>query len=162
MSAGAATWNHVGLCVADLDRSIRFYEGAFGFTERNRLELPDPVASRLLRVPEPVGFTAVYLTIGPPAAGGAVLELLHFDRPGDGAIRERPMTEPGLTHVSLTVDDVAATCERVRELGGEVLGDTDLWGFAIFVRDPDGQLLELLPPGAIPAAGSTGGDGAHR
>jgi catechol 2,3-dioxygenase-like lactoylglutathione lyase family enzyme len=91
----------------------------------------------------------VYLTLGDPVAGGAVLELLHFDRPGNEPARDRPFTEPGLTHLSLTVDDVAATCERVRELGGEVLEDTDMGGFAILVRDLDGQILELLPPGAL-------------
>ncbi len=138
------SWNHVGLCVADLDRSIRFYVDALGFRERNRLEIHDGVASRLLRVPEPVGLTAVYLTLG-----DAVLELLHFSRPGDEEARERPFTEPGLTHVSLTVDDVAATCDLVRQHGGEVLADTDVGGFAILVRDPDGQVVELLPPGAL-------------
>lgn len=143
-------WNHVGLCVAELDRAIRFYGEVFGFVERNRLEIPDPVASKLLRVSEPVGLTAVYLTLGDPAAGGAVLELLHFDRPGNDPQRERSITEPGLTHLSLTVDDVAAACERVREAGGEVLDDTDMGGFAILVRDLDGQVLELLPPGALP------------
>lgn len=137
-------WNHVGLCVSDLGRSIRFYGEAFGFVERNRLSIPDPVASKLLRVPEPVGLTAVYLVLD-----GSVLELLHFDRPADQPHRERTFTETGLTHVSLTVDDVAATCDRVRELGGEVLEDTDMGGFAILVRDPDGQVVELLPPGAL-------------
>lgn len=140
-------WNHVGLCVTDLDRSLRFYGEAFGFTERNRLQIPDAVASKLLRVAEPVGLTAVYLTLG-----DSVLELLRFDRPGSDPQRDRSITEPGLTHVSLTVDDVAATCERVKALGGEVLDDTDMGGFAILVRDPDGQVLELLPPGAIDAA----------
>jgi len=143
------TWNHVGHSVADLDRSLTFYREVFGFTERNRLEIPDRVAAKLLRVPEPVGLTAVYLTLGDPQEGGAVLELLHFDRPGNDAQRERAITEPGLTHVSFTVDDVAATCAKVREHGGEVLDDTDMGGFAILVRDPDGQILELLPPGAL-------------
>ena len=36
------------------------------------------------------------------------------------------------------------TAARAAELGGEVLADTDV-GAAIFVRDPDGQLIELLP-----------------
>ncbi|HRW37318.1 MAG: VOC family protein [Acidimicrobiales bacterium] len=143
-------WNHVGLCVSDLDRAIRFYGEAFGFTERNRLAIPDPIASKLLRVPEPVGMTAAYLTLGDAEAGGAVLELLHFDRPGNDPQRERSFTEPGLTHISLTVDDVAATCDRVRALGGEVLDDTDVGGLAIMVRDLDGQIVELLPPGALP------------
>ncbi len=143
-------WNHVGLCVADLDRSIRFYGAVFGFVERNRLAIPDGAASKLLRVPEPVGLTAVYLTLGEPGAGGAVLELLHFDRSGNDLQRDRSITEPGLTHISFTVDDLGATCELVRANGGEVLEDTDMAGFAILVRDPDGQILELLPPGALP------------
>ena len=33
---------------------------------------------------------------------------------------------------------------RVAEFGGEVLADTNI-GVGAFVRDPDGQLLELLP-----------------
>jgi catechol 2,3-dioxygenase-like lactoylglutathione lyase family enzyme len=143
------SWNHVGHHVADLDRAIAFYAGVFGFVERNRLEIPDPVASRLLRVAEPVGLTAVYLVLGDPGDGGAVLELLHFTRPGNEPARDRPFTEPGLTHLSFTVEDVAATCARVVEHGGEVLADTDMGGFAIMVRDPDGQVLELLPPGAL-------------
>ena len=40
---------------------------------------------------------------------------------------------------------IAATCARVAELGGEVLTDTDLGGFAVTIRDPDGQVIELLP-----------------
>lgn len=132
--------NHVGLCVTDVDRSRRFYEGAFGFTLRNEMRVPDGAASRLLRVPAPVGLTAVYLE-----RPGFVLELLHFARDGNHARRDRSFTEPGLTHLSFSVDDVAATCSRVAELGGEVLDDTDVGGRAIMVRDPDGQLLELLP-----------------
>ena len=53
------------------------------------------------------------------------------------------MDEPGLTHISLScdVDDVRA---RVEEYGGEVLTETDI-EVAVFIRDPDGQLIELLP-----------------
>jgi hypothetical protein len=35
-------------------------------------------------------------------------------------------------------------CERVADYGGEVLTETDV-GAAVFIRDPDGQLVELLP-----------------
>jgi hypothetical protein len=33
---------------------------------------------------------------------------------------------------------------RVPDFGGEVLADTNI-GHGAFVRDPDGQLVELLP-----------------
>jgi catechol 2,3-dioxygenase-like lactoylglutathione lyase family enzyme len=82
--------------------------------------------------------TALYLR-----RDGLVLELLHFEA-GTVPARERVMNEPGLTHVSVSVNDVGAVCARVPEYGGEVLADTDI-GAGIFVRDPDRQLLELLP-----------------
>jgi lactoylglutathione lyase len=132
--------NHVGLCVTDLDRSRRFYEEALGFAHRHDLTVPDAVASRFLQVPRPVGLTAVYLTLG-----DFVLELLHFAREGNAPARDRVFTEPGLTHLSFSVPDVTATCARVVDLGGEVLADTDVGTHAILVRDPDGQLLELMP-----------------
>ncbi|HEX6236029.1 MAG TPA: VOC family protein [Acidimicrobiales bacterium] len=135
--------NHVGHCVSDLDRSRRFYEGALGFTYRREMQVPDDAASRLLQVSPPVGLTAVYLE-----RDGFVLELLHFAREGNDPPRARSFTEPGLTHLSVSVDDIAATCAAVAQLGGEVLADTDMGGLAIMVRDPDGQLLELLPKGA--------------
>lgn len=132
--------NHVGLCVTDRDVSRRFYEELLGFTHQRDLRVPDGPASQLLRIPAPVGMTAVYLE-----RDGFVLELLHFDREGNAPRRERSFTEPGLTHLSFSVDDVAATCARVELLGGEVLADTDVGGMAVMIRDPDGQLIELLP-----------------
>ncbi len=133
-------FNHVGHCVSDVAVSRRFYEELLGFTHQRDLPVPDAPASKLLRVPEPVGMTAVYLE-----RDGFVLELLHFERDGNAPQRERSFTEPGLTHLSFSVDDIPATCARVAELGGEVLADTDMGGVAVMIRDPDGQLVELLP-----------------
>jgi len=135
-----AVVNHIGLCVTDLERSRRFYEAVLGFTHQRDLQVPDAPASRLLQVPEPVGLSAVYLE-----RDGFVLELLAFDRDGNAPQRERSFTEPGLTHLSFSVDDIPATCQLVTEHGGQVLVDTDMGGHAINVRDPDGQILELLP-----------------
>jgi predicted enzyme related to lactoylglutathione lyase len=56
------------------------------------------------------------------------------------------MDEPGLTHLSIGVDDIDATAKKAVEYGGEIIDDSDV-GAAIFIRDPDGQLLELLPTG---------------
>ena len=133
-----AGFNHVGLCVTDLERSRRFYEEALGFAFQRDLTAPDAATSKLLQLAPPVGLTAVYLT-----HGSFVLELLHFDRPGNAPRRDRTFDEPGLTHLSLTVDDMPSVLAAVAAHGGEVLEDTDL-GVAVMVRDPDGQLIELL------------------
>jgi lactoylglutathione lyase len=131
--------NHVGLCVTDLSRARRFYEDALGFSFQRELRPPDGPTGRLLAVEAPVGLTAVYLTMG-----DFVLELLHYDRPGNPPFRSRAMNEPGLTHLSITTADLPRTLDRVRELGGEVVEGTDI-GLAVMVCDPDGQLVELLP-----------------
>jgi len=135
-----SAFNHVGLCVTDLARSRRFYEELLGFTHQRDLQVPDGPTSKLLRVAPPVGLSAVYLE-----RDGFVLELLAFERDGNAPRRGRDFTEPGLTHLSVSVDDIAATCAQVADLGGEVLADTDLDGMAVMIRDPDGQLIELLP-----------------
>ena len=128
--------NHIGLRVDDLDRSRRFYE-ALGFTERVSMDVPDEPAHRLVRVTPPVGLRAVYMSNGP-----FVLELLGFAH-HPAAPADRAMTDTGLTHLSLGVEDVSVAKALVAEHGGEVLEDSDV-GVAVMVRDPDGQLIELL------------------
>jgi catechol 2,3-dioxygenase-like lactoylglutathione lyase family enzyme len=129
--------NHVGLCVADLERARRFYEEALGFTFRNELRPPDDLTSTLLGLDAPARLHAVYLTLD-----GFVLELLHYERPTP-PFRARVLDEPGLTHLSVGIDDLDAALARVRACGGSVV-DASHVGVAAFVRDPDGQLVELL------------------
>jgi catechol 2,3-dioxygenase-like lactoylglutathione lyase family enzyme len=135
-----SAFNHVGQCVTDLDRSKRFYCELFGFTLEREINPPDESSAKLLSLAAPMGMTAAYLV-----RDGLVLELLHFSADGQTQpFRPRTMNEPGLTHISLSVDDLDAVCARVPEFGGEVIASTNI-GAAVFVRDPDGQLLELLP-----------------
>jgi catechol 2,3-dioxygenase-like lactoylglutathione lyase family enzyme len=134
-----SAFNHVGQCVTDLERSRRFYVELFGFTVEREIRPPDDPTARLLGLEPPLGMTACYLR-----RDGLVLELLHFAARDTRAARERTMDEPGLTHVSLSVEDVDGLLGRVAEYGGEVLAGTNI-GTACFVRDPDGQLVEILP-----------------
>lgn len=128
--------SHVGLRVTDLARSQRFYE-ALGFTEAVSMHLPDDPAQKLLRIEPPLGLQVVYLR-----NGAFVLELLAFEHHPSEPV-ERAMTDSGLTHLSIGVEDVVAAREAVVAHGGTVLDDSDV-GVAVMVRDPDGQLVELL------------------
>ena len=134
-----SSFGHVGHCVTDLERSRRFYVELFGFQPLNEIEVPDTPSDRLLRIPGPLGLRAAYLR-----KDGLILELMEFGRSGNPPAAERVVNQPGLTHMSFCVDDLPATVARVAEYGGEVLAETDI-GAAIFIRDPDGQLIELLP-----------------
>jgi lactoylglutathione lyase len=133
-------YNHTGQVVADLERSKQFYQQALGFKIWYEITPPDDPTAKLTGLTPPLGLTASYLTLD-----GFVLELMHYSAPGaTAAFRTRTMNEPGLTHLSISVEDVHAAAAKAVEYGGTILEDSDV-GMALFVRDPDGQLLELLP-----------------
>jgi catechol 2,3-dioxygenase-like lactoylglutathione lyase family enzyme len=132
-------FNHVGLCVADRERSRRFYEGLLGFTFWRDLELPDLGTAKLLQLDGPIGVRATYLV-----RDGVVLELIDYSKRDVHAGPKRVMDEVGLTHMSLSVSDLAGVLAQVEGFGGSVVGETVTEHFAM-IRDPDGQLIELLP-----------------
>ena len=131
--------SHIGLCVTDLERSRRFYEEVFGFRSAFQLRTDGPETPQLLRLDAPLTLDAVYLWLD-----GLVLELLAFDRMARTS--PRVMNEPGLTHLSLFVEDLDATLDAVGQYGGRVRADTNI-GIAVFVEDPDGQAIEVIGPG---------------
>ena len=92
---------HIGICVTDLERSMRFYRDLLGFTYRSELRVQGEPSDTLLRLRD-VDLRAVYLE-----RDGTRIELLHYAAPGavgDGAPRR--MNGRGLTHLSLRVDSV--------------------------------------------------------
>jgi catechol 2,3-dioxygenase-like lactoylglutathione lyase family enzyme len=135
----ANAYSHIGLCVTDLERSRRFYEDVFGFRPAFELRTDGPQTPQLLRLEAPLTLDAVYLWLD-----GLLLELLAFDRTDRAT--PRVMNEPGLTHLSVFVDDLDATIDAVGHHGGRVRADTNI-GVAVFVEDPDGQAIEVIGPG---------------
>jgi lactoylglutathione lyase len=138
MTSHRTVFNHVGLCVADRARSRRFYEGLLGFEFWWELEPPDAGTDQLLQLDKPIGLHATYLV-----RDGLVLELLDYSRREVRAGPDRVMDQLGLTHLSLSVSDLGAVLAMVDGFGGSVVGATVSEQSAM-IRDPDGQLLELL------------------
>ena len=138
MASHRTTFNHIGLCVTDRDRSRRFYEGLLGFQFWWELEPPDEGTDQLLQLEKPVGLQATYLV-----RDGLVLELLDYSKREVRSGPERTMDELGLTHLSLSVSDLAAVLTMVESFGGSVV-DPTVSEQSAMIRDPDGQLIELL------------------
>jgi catechol 2,3-dioxygenase-like lactoylglutathione lyase family enzyme len=148
MSSHRTVFNHVGLCVTDRDRSRRFYEGLLGFQFWWELDPPDNLTAQLVELPEPLGVHATYLV-----RDGFVLELIDYSKRKVHAGSERVMDQIGLTHISFSVSDLPGALAKVAGFGGAVVDATVTEGSAM-IRDPDGQLLELLSDGwlaALPA-----------
>ena len=112
--------SHIGLCVADLTESLRFYTQGLGFHERHRLEVAGEHAERLLEIPG-LELEAVYLE-----RDGVCVELLHYRAPGHtGDNTPRPMNARGLTHLSLVTDDLTGDLDRLEALRTGSSGHTD-------------------------------------
>jgi lactoylglutathione lyase len=102
------------------------------------LEPPDDGTDQLLQLEKPVGLRATYLI-----RDGLVLELLDYSKRQVHTGPDRVMDEVGLTHLSLSVSDLAAVLMMVDHFGGTVVESTVTEQSAM-IRDPDGQLIELL------------------
>ncbi|WP_439134080.1 VOC family protein [Pseudomaricurvus sp.] len=133
---------HIGVCTSDLSRSVKFYTEALGFThEREVGEIGAPF-DQLIELP---GTT---LKAHHVSLGGLRLELIGFDQVV-GSDERCPMNRLGFTHITLTVDDIDAVCERITQYGGQVLSHTRIdspYGPIVFCTDPDGLRVELMQP----------------
>jgi catechol 2,3-dioxygenase-like lactoylglutathione lyase family enzyme len=136
----SAIVNHVGLAVSDLEKSRRFYEAVLDFEFKNEITVPDGAVSHMFALEEPIGMRAAYLV-----RDGWVLELMAFERGGVAEARDRAFNEQGLTHISVCVDDITDAESKAAAYGGEVLADRGYKEMVSLIRDPDGQLIELLP-----------------
>jgi catechol 2,3-dioxygenase-like lactoylglutathione lyase family enzyme len=141
-------FSHFGVCVGDLDRSVRFYCEALGFEKAESHSIGSEFAALM-------DFPDVELTSQFVRRGATAIELLSFTEPvafGDG--ERRAVNRLGLTHLSFRVRDVAATMERIVELGGAVVESSrtviDLGGAElefVYCTDPDGVRIELMDLG---------------
>ena len=83
-------------------------------------------------------------------SGNSYLELFQFISPeGRPAEANRPICNPGVTHICLIVDDAWAEYERLSKAGMVFHcppQDAGSVGAATYGRDPDGNIVELLQP----------------
>jgi catechol 2,3-dioxygenase-like lactoylglutathione lyase family enzyme len=134
-----ATAHHFGLTVSDLDRAVEFYRDVLGLEVLTRFTVGgDAFATG-------VGVEDASAEFAHLDAGGARLELVEYEPEGDA--HERPeLNRPGATHPGLSVDDLDAVFEALPE-DVETISDpqtTESGTTIVFVRDPEGNLVELL------------------
>ena len=144
MANGVVSMSHVGLCVSDLERSLRFYTEGLGFEVADGFDIGDGLAP-LAEVPSPVECRAQFIT-----HGSLTIELLGWRRPAAEGTPSTSRHQLGFTHLSVNVDDLAAVEARLVGLGARALEDTrthlDLDGACVdivFLADPDGVRIEL-------------------
>lgn len=112
---------HNNLNVADLAKSLDFYQRALGLRETRRMERD--------------GFTIVYLG---DSLSGHLLELTCLkDHPQKYDLGENEI------HLAFETDDFEAALQYHREMGWVCFENPDMGIY--FISDPDGYWLEVVP-----------------
>lgn len=143
----SAQTSHIGLCVTDLQRSLRFYCEGLGFEKVLTYDLDDTMLPGLgsgLEVSSPVSVTSQFIELG-----GLKIELPGYTSPTPTGSPSSSRGTVGLTHMSFYVDDVdAAAAARLVECGGTIIESTrvSLGIEIVFLSDPDGARVELMSP----------------
>jgi len=142
--------SHTGLTVRDLARSLAFYRDVLGMEVVFEQEKQGGYLAAIVGYP------------------GAHVRMAHLAFPGDAHrlelfeyVSPEPRGEPGeprdvgITHVCLRVDDIETLAERLEAAGAAffsrpVAVDTgaNAGGRGVYLRDPDGIVLELFQPPA--------------
>ncbi|HEY7105727.1 MAG TPA: VOC family protein [Acidimicrobiia bacterium] len=152
------TPSHVGICVRDLDRSLRFYCDGLGFTAGERHELDSasvPGLDLAMELRADAAMTSQFVE-----RDGVRIELLSFREPGTVGSPSARRNQLGLTHLCLAVADVDVAAERLLEYGGLVLDRTRqhiAGADVLFVMDPDGVRIELMRRPRSAGSGSGAG-----
>ena len=119
---------HIGIRVHDLERAVRFYE-LLGFTKTAGPLGPEPVA--ILSHPSGLELNLI-LNASSPDVPNILMDVAE--------------KHPGITHVALLCPDIMAAKARLEAAGIPLSGGPVRFSAAaqaIFVRDPDRNVIEL-------------------
>jgi catechol 2,3-dioxygenase-like lactoylglutathione lyase family enzyme len=135
--------HHVGLRVADIERSIRFYREALDGQLRTQImEYGPPDAAQIMNGPEDLRFRVCLIGFDE-----GTIELFELGEPYRQT-RPIPAIEGGIIHYAFRVDNVEAALERVERAGGgrfwTQFREIGPGVRAFYATDPDGHVLELI------------------
>ena len=119
-----ATLDHIGIAVKDLGEALAFYRDALGL----EVEAPEEVASQHVR--------AHFIRVGQSS-----LELLEATAPESAIARYVDKRGPGIHHITLRVDDIAAVLARLKSKGVRLVDESPRPG-------AEGALVAFIHPSA--------------
>jgi catechol 2,3-dioxygenase-like lactoylglutathione lyase family enzyme len=140
--------HHVGVSVADMDRSLDFWRRFMGVEPNSRRVVGAEFLGRL------VGYPGVELEIAMLDLDGALmLELLRFVDHEEAPVDSRP-ARAGVVHLCLGVRDLQDSLAKATAAGAEqvsagpvvIPAGPNEGARHVYIRDPDGVVIELRQP----------------
>ena len=152
--------HHTGFTVANLERSLAFYRDLLHFEVVTTQEKKGGYLAAI------VGYPGAHVKMAQLKVPGSEhgIELFEYVNPRSTPAALEPKLV-GASHVCLAVDDLPHLYERLGAAGVDsffsepVEVDTGVseGGLALYMRDPDGIILELFQPPSLDADSAAGG-----
>lgn len=138
----------IGVVVADLDESVKFYTEVIGMKETGGFDVPGEFASKLgLTDNKTLNVKVLRLEDSPDAPQW---KLMSF---GEAAKAQRSKHIDGFTgmqYITINVADLTPFVKRLNKHGIKLLGETPVElgkdRNLVLVQDPDGTFIELIGP----------------
>lgn len=138
----------IGVVVADLDESVKFYTEVIGMKETGGFDVPGEFARKLgLTDNKTLNVKVLRLEDSPDAPQW---KLMSF---GDAAKAQRSKHIDGFTgmqYITINVADLTPFVKRLNKHGIKLLGETPVAlgkdRNLVLVQDPDGTFIELIGP----------------
>jgi glyoxylase I family protein len=136
--------SHIGISVVNLERSLHFYRDLLGMEVVAQEEFGGEQYEAILALRNVQGRVALL------KRGTFQVELFEFSKPVPAhPERERPVSDHGISHFCIEVEDIEETYTRLKSAGVPfhcpplVFFRTEK---ATYGRDPDGNAFELFQP----------------
>ena len=143
---------HIGVTVSDLDISVNFYQNVLGLELKGKMVMEGPETD-ILFGRKNSRVKIAYLNgsnnlISPP------IELLQFS-PLKCELDKADLHKTSISEICFKVDDIELVYEELSEKGVEFISKPQFFDFtsqgfgkskAVYFKDPDGIILELLEP----------------
>jgi len=139
--------DHTGFTVANIERSLAFWQDVLGFELSHRAHHTGDLASEVTGVP------GADISIAVLKALGHKIELLEYHAPADRKRADLRPCDVGSVHVAFTVENLDAVLSTIAASGWRAVGTPQTLESGpnagkriVYVRDPDGTTIEFMQP----------------
>ena len=139
----------IGIVVADIEASAKFYTAAIGFTELNGFSVPADFATEAgLTDGHPLKIRVFALGTGSRGTKIKLMQLPEVEsKKSDNTYIHSQL---GISYLTIYVKDTNTALKRLKQAGVKTLGkspsELDGGVFLTLFRDPDGNVIELVGP----------------
>ena len=145
----ARTTIDIGIVVSDVEKAAKFYKNALGFTEVPGFDVSKEMAGDS-GLADYHAFRVRVLVLGDKASATKIKIMEFTEAPGKKVDNQFIHSSLGFSYLTIFVSDTTAAVKRAKRAGVHPMKEPYQLGggnfYLTLVKDPDGNIIELVGP----------------